>query len=59
MNGPGGGNTIRPLSVLEGHGDGPVYDVKWSGEGMVSAAEDGTCGVWGIEGDKDDCEVHG
>lgn len=49
-----GGATVRPLSVLEGHGEGAVFDVKWTGEGLISAGEDGKVGVWGIVDDQDE-----
>ncbi len=45
----GGVKTIRPSFVLEGHGEGAVFDVKWFDGGMASAGEDGAVGVWGVE----------
>jgi len=45
---------VRPLSVLEGHGDGAVFDVKWAGRLMVSAGEDGKVGVWGFDEDDEE-----
>ncbi|CAD6569238.1 MAG: hypothetical protein TREMPRED_005131 [Tremellales sp. Tagirdzhanova-0007] len=47
------GITVRSLSVLEGHGDGAVFDVKWSQGGIISAGEDGAVGVWGVDEDED------
>jgi COMPASS component SWD3 len=36
------GTNLKPLKVLEGHGDGAVFDVRWCpGEGLLSAGEDG------------------
>ncbi|ORY24960.1 WD40-repeat-containing domain protein [Naematelia encephala] len=45
---PSGGTIVKPLKVLEGHGEGAVFDVKWTGEVMVSAGEDRRVGVWRI-----------
>jgi COMPASS component SWD3 len=41
---------------LEGHGDGAVFDVKWTEEGVVSAGEDGKVGVWAFEEDEGEGE---
>lgn len=49
-----GGVVIRPLSLLAGHGDGAVFDVKLRGEGMISAGEDGSVSVWGIDNEDQD-----
>ena len=48
-----GGVSVRPLRSLEGHADGAVFDVRWAGQGMVSAGEDGAVGVWGVGEDSD------
>jgi hypothetical protein len=45
---------VRPLRALEGHGDGAVFDVKWYEDGILSAGEDGTVGMWGFEEDGQD-----
>ncbi|OCF36464.1 WD-repeat protein [Kwoniella heveanensis BCC8398] len=44
-----GGINVRPLKVLEGHGEGAVFDVAWKDgtDKMISAGEDGIVGVWG------------
>ncbi|WVQ98866.1 hypothetical protein IAU59_005997 [Kwoniella sp. CBS 9459] len=44
-----GGINVRPLKVLEGHGDGAVFDVAWKDgtDKMISAGEDGIVGIWG------------
>ncbi|KAK6903106.1 hypothetical protein I203_108368 [Kwoniella mangroviensis CBS 8507] len=39
--------TVRPLKVLEGHGEGSVFDVVWKDGRVLSAREDGLVGVWG------------
>lgn len=44
-----GVTTVTPTSVLEGHGDGAVFDAKWDGERMISAGEDGHVGIWTAE----------
>lgn len=46
-----GGTNVRPLHVLEGHGEGAVFDVRWRAGMMVSAGEDGCVGVWDGEDD--------
>jgi hypothetical protein len=46
-----GGTNVRPLHVLEGHGEGAVFDVRWRAGMMISAGEDGRVGVWDGEED--------
>lgn len=40
------GVNVKPMSVLEGHGDGAVFDVRWRGGEIVSAGEDAIVGIW-------------
>lgn len=44
--GAGAGVNVRPTKVLEGHGDGAVFDVRWRDGEIISAGEDGVVGVW-------------
>lgn len=46
------GTNVKPLKVLEGHGEGAVFDVRWCEEGIVSAGEDGCVGLWGFGEDE-------
>ncbi|KAK8869645.1 hypothetical protein IAR55_000213 [Kwoniella newhampshirensis] len=41
-----GGTTVRPSRILEGHGEGAVFDVVWKDGVMITAGEDGRVGVW-------------
>jgi len=56
QSGGASGINVRPLRTLEGHGDGAVFDVKWTEEGVVSAGEDGKVGVWAFEDDEGEGE---
>lgn len=47
------GQVIKPIKALEGHGEGAVFDVVWSEEGVFSAGEDGMVGVWDYDEDAD------
>jgi hypothetical protein len=40
------GINVRPLKVLEGHGDGAVFDVRWRNGDLLSSGEDGSVTVW-------------
>lgn len=55
-SGSGQGTTVRPLRTLEGHGDGAVFDVRWYKDGILSAGEDGTVGLWTFDDDHDENE---
>lgn len=44
--GHGAGINVRPLKVLEGHGDGAVFDVRWRDGDLISSGEDGSVIVW-------------
>ncbi|WWD16094.1 hypothetical protein CI109_100519 [Kwoniella shandongensis] len=46
-----GGTTVRPSKILEGHGEGAVFDVTWKEGTMLSAGEDGMVGIWGVDPD--------
>ena len=52
-----GSRTVRPLAMLEGHGEGAVFDVRSSHNGLISAGEDGAVAVWDIELEDDDPTV--
>lgn len=43
------GTNLKPVAVLEGHGDGTVYEAIWSeGAGaMASCGDDGSVRTWG------------
>jgi hypothetical protein len=45
----GMGTNLKPVAVLEGHGDGTVYEAIWSeGAGaMASCGDDGNVCTWG------------
>lgn len=47
------GTNVRPLQVVEGHAAGALFDVKWRGDSMISAGEDGKVGIWGVPLDDD------
>lgn len=55
------GTNVKPLKVLEGHGDGAVFDVRWcsANEGLISAGEDGAVGLWEVDEDEEEGEVAG
>lgn len=42
----GAGTNVRPLKVLEGHGDGAVFDIRWKEGEVMSSGEDGSVIVW-------------
>ena len=42
----GTGTNVKPTKVLEGHGQGAVFDVKWFVDGLVSGGEDSAVAVW-------------
>jgi COMPASS component SWD3 len=44
-----GVTVVKPIRTLEGHGEGAVFDVVWTEEGVFSAGEDGMVGVWGYD----------
>jgi hypothetical protein len=48
------GTVVKPIRTLEGHGDGAVFDVRGTSDGIVSAGEDGKVGVWGYEEERED-----
>jgi COMPASS component SWD3 len=45
--------------VLEAHGSGAVFDVRWCAGGMVSAGEDGAVGVWDVDEEENNEEGEG
>jgi COMPASS component SWD3 len=55
----GSGANVRPLRVLEAHGSGAVFDVRWCAGGMVSAGEDGAVGVWDVDEEENNEEGEG
>ncbi len=40
------GSNVKPVQILEGHGHGAVFDVRWKAGEILSAGEDGIVGVW-------------
>lgn len=50
------GTNVRPLKALEGHADGAVFDVQWTGGVMISGGEDGCVGIWEVRSDFDEAD---
>ena len=46
VNTVGGGTTVKPLKLLEGHGSGAVFEVKSFDGQLMSAGEDGSVVIW-------------
>ena len=42
----GSGVNVKPVKILQGHGYGAVFDVRWRDGEVVSAGEDGMVGIW-------------
>lgn len=49
--------TVRPLRTLEGHEEGAVFDVRWYEDGILSAGEDGTVGIWAFDEQEQEADL--